>query len=123
MDKKIEEYFLKKGILTPRETLYHFGDLSLSDYVAAIDACGLASLGMDVSTMTHKEIVETHLQKIGPITQREAAFLYNIWRLASVIDLLKKAFKKVGGYKILSKLLPTYRGGKFAKYCLDQISD
>ena len=70
---------------------------------------------------TQLDIVRMHLQSGRAITQMEAAFDYGIWRLAAVVEVLRRR----EGMDIRSEMVPiTTRLGirtRFAKYAIDFI--
>ena len=73
----------------------------------------------DGKRTTQADLMRYHLESGRAITQHEAAFDYGIWRLAAVIEVLRR----VGGMDIKSEMVPiTTRLGiktRFAKYSID----
>ena len=71
--------------------------------------------------ITQLDIVRMHPQSGRAITQMEAAFDYGIWRLAAVVEVLRRR----EGMDIRSEMVPiTTRLGirtRFAKYAIDFI--
>ena len=68
---------------------------------------------------TQLDIVRYHLDSGRALTQMEAAFDYGIWRLAAVVEVLRRR----EGMDIRSEMVPiTTRLGiktRFAKYTID----
>lgn len=65
--------------------------------------------------MTQSDFILNHLRNHGPITSLEALRKYGCFRLASVIERLRKR-----GYDITTDLVPNKNKNRFAKYSLDR---
>jgi hypothetical protein len=115
----IFEHFRNNLVESPRSALGKFGDMPLSEYVAALDASGIGRECLN--NMTHQEILLKHLTEIGPITSLGAALLYDIWRASEPIRALREKCKKEGLYRIVSDEFTTSRGGYFVQYRLEDI--
>ena len=62
---------------------------------------------------TQEDTVLHHLQNIGALSQMDAAYRYNIWRLAAVVHLLRKRH-------VINKSMVRHKaGGRYAVYRME----